>query len=93
MIEYFRKIQNIFLGSAMEFFYLDIIETSSHFFQTIVNTRIKHLQKPIQDNKYSISCGISAGPAPGQSDGPGTGPALTAKRPAHIGLIKATINT
>jgi hypothetical protein len=43
--------------------------------------------------KYSISCGLPAAPAPGQIAGPGTRPLLTAKRPAHTGLIKVIINT
>ena len=51
------------------------------------------LQLISQKNLYSVSCDLPATPAPGQSTGPGTRPALTAKRPAHTGLIKVIINT
>ena len=41
----------------------------------------------------TIYCNFSAAPAPGQSTCPGARPSMTAKRPAHTGLIKVIINT
>ncbi len=41
--------------------------------------------------KYSLSCSLSAVPAPGQIAGPCTRTALTAKRPARIKLIISTL--